>query len=150
MKDDTWTDPRGRYKIVMNTPSGPVNYTLDFKSNTSASLIGKDTITSRFYFDGRQVRINVAPERRGGENLRLSGIVNNEGWSGYGEDSLGRSFTWTASYDQPGAQRADSARKRPTAPLGKLIFPFVPFGWTEDQAPQAGNDPDQKCHRVDQ
>jgi imidazolonepropionase-like amidohydrolase len=136
VKDDTWTDPRGRYKIVMNTPSGPVNYTLDFKSNTSASLIGKDTITSRFYFDGRQVRINVAPERRGGENLRLSGIVNNDGWTGYGEDSLGRSFTWTASYDQPGAQRADSARKRPTAPLGKLIFPFVPFGWTEDQAPK--------------
>ena len=64
VKDDSWTDPRGRYKVVLNTSSGPVNYVLDFKSNSSASLIGKDTITSRFYFDGRQVRINVAPERR--------------------------------------------------------------------------------------
>lgn len=136
VKDESWTDPRGKYKIVLNTSSGPVNYTLDFKSNTSASLIGKDTVTSRFYFDGRQVRINVAPERRGGENLRLSGIVGTEGWSGYGEDSLGRSFTWTASYQGAGTQKSDSARKRPSGPLGKVTYPFEPFGWTEDQAPK--------------
>ena len=76
------TDVRGKYKLVLNTANGPVNYTLDFKSNTAASLIGKDTVTSKFYYDGRQVRINVAPERTGGENLRLSGIVNNEAWTG--------------------------------------------------------------------
>src|SRR4029078_10315793 len=97
VKEDSWTDPRGKYKVVLNSSSGPVNYTLDFKSNTSASLIGKDTVSSRFYFDGRQVRINVAPERKG-ESMRLSGIVNSEGWSGYGLDSSGRSFTWTAVY----------------------------------------------------
>ena len=136
VKDESWTDPRGKYKIVMQTASGPVNYTLDFKSNNQANLIGKDTVTSRFYFDGRQVRINVAPERRGGENLRLSGIVGNEGWSGYGEDSAGRSFTWTASYEGAGTQRTDSARKRPQGQLGKVTYPFEPFGWTEDQAPK--------------
>lgn len=136
VKDDSWTDPRGRYKVVLNTSSGPVNYVLDFKSNSSASLIGKDTITSRFYFDGRQVRINVAPERRGGENLRLSGIVNNDTWSGFGQDSSGNQFTWTATYDQPAAQKADSARKRPVGAIGKVIYPFEPFGWTEDQAPK--------------
>ena len=136
VKDESWTDPRGKYKIVMQTASGPVNYTLDFKSNNQANLIGKDTVTSRFYFDGRQVRINVAPERRGGENLRLGGIVGNEGWSGYGEDSAGRSFTWTASYEGAGTQRTDSARKRPQGQLGKVTYPFEPFGWTEDQAPK--------------
>ena len=136
VKDESWKDPRGQYKVVLNTPSGPVNYTLDFKSNSSASLIGKDTVTSRFYFDGRQVRINVAPERRGGENLRLSGIVNNEGWTGTGEDSAGNQFTWTASYAGAGAQRSDSARPRRQSPIGKVTFPFEPFGWSEDQAPK--------------
>jgi imidazolonepropionase-like amidohydrolase len=136
IKDDSWTDPRGKYKVVLNTSSGPVNYTLDFKSNTSASLIGKDTVTSKFYYDGRQVRINVAPERRGGENLRLSGIVNSNEWSGTGEDSTGNMFTWTARYDQPGAQKPDSARPRRQSPIGKVIYPFQPFGWTEDQAPK--------------
>jgi imidazolonepropionase-like amidohydrolase len=136
VKDESWTDPRGRYKIVINSAGGPVNYTLDFKTNTTASLIGKDTVTSRFYFDGRQVRINSAPERRGGENLRLSGIVGSDGWSGYGEDSAGRSFTWTAVYDQAGSAKTDSARKRPLSPIGKVVYPFEPFGWTEDQAPK--------------
>jgi imidazolonepropionase-like amidohydrolase len=137
VKDDSWKDPKGTYNIVLNTPSGPVNYTLDFKSNTAASLIGKDTITSKFYYDGRQVRINVAPERRGGENLRLSGIVNADTWTGTGEDSLGNRFTWTATYAQAAPQKADSARKKPTAPLGSMIYPFVPFGWAEGGAPKS-------------
>ena len=64
VKDDIYEQMRGKYKLVLNTVNGPVNYTLDFKSPSSASLIGKDTVTSKFYFDGRQVRINVAPERR--------------------------------------------------------------------------------------
>lgn len=138
VKDDNWSDPRGKYKLVLNSPNGPVNYMLDFKSNTSASLIGKDTVTSKFYFDGRQVRINVAPERRTpGENFRLSGMVSGEGWSGLGEDSLGRSFTWTASYDPSNSQKPDSSRpRRPMGPLGKVTFPFLSFGWTEDQQPK--------------
>jgi len=136
VKDESWKDPKGSYKIVLNTPSGPVNYTLDFKSNTAASLIGKDTITSKFYYDGRQVRINVAPERRGGENLNLGGIVNGDAWTGTGQDSAGNRFTWTGSYDQPGTQKPDSARKRPIGPIGKVIYPFEPFGWEEDKAPK--------------
>lgn len=137
VKDGNWNDPRGKYKLTLNTASGPVNYTLDFKNNTSASLIGKDTVTSKFYFDGRQVRINVAPERRTpGENFRLSGMVNEQGWSGLGEDSLGRSFTWTASMDQPNTKQDSSRPRRPSGQLGKVTFPFLPFGWTEDEQPK--------------
>jgi imidazolonepropionase-like amidohydrolase len=136
VKDDVWNEMRGKYKLVLNTATGPVNYTLDFKSPSAASLIGKDTITSKFYFDGRQVRINVAPERRGGENLRLSGVVNNDTWTGYGEDSAGNRFTWTATYAEGMAQKSDSARKRPTGPIGNVIYPFVPFGWEDGKAPK--------------
>jgi imidazolonepropionase-like amidohydrolase len=136
IKDESWKDPKGTYKVVLNMPSGPVNYVLDFKSTTSASLIGRDTITSKFYYDGRQVRINVAPERRGGENLRLSGIVNGDTWSGIGEDSSGNRISWTAVYDQPSTQKVDSARKRPVGPIGKVVYPFEPFGWEENNAPK--------------
>lgn len=136
VKDESWKDPKGTYKIVLNTPSGPVNYILDFKSSTAASLIGKDTVTSKFYYDGRQVRINVAPERPGGQNLNLSGIVNGDAWTGYGTDSAGNNFTWTAAYDQPNAQKGDSARKRPVGALGRVTYPFEPYGWEEGQAPK--------------
>lgn len=137
VKDEDWTNPRGSYRIVMHSVSGPSEYTLQFNSNTSANLIGKDTVTSRFYYDGRQVRINVAPERTGSQNLSLTGIVGSEGWRGYGTDSLGNSFTWTAAYVGPEAQKADSSRPRkPLGALGKVIYPFEPYGWTEDQKPR--------------
>jgi imidazolonepropionase-like amidohydrolase len=137
VKDDSWKDPKGSYKIVLNTSSGPVNYTLDFKSSTAANLIGsKDTVTSKFYYDGRQVRINVAPERKGGENLRLSGIVSGDVWTGTGEDSLGNRITWTGAFDKAGTEKPDSARKKPTTPLGKVLYPFEPFGWEEGNAPK--------------
>lgn len=139
VKDDTWNDVRGTYKLVLNTANGPVNYVLNFKANNSASILnGKDTITPKFYFDGRQVRINAAPERRGtpSDNFRLSGIANEQGWSGLGEDSLGRSFTWTASFDQPSTQKDSTRPRRPMGQLGKVTYPFEPYGWTEDQQPK--------------
>jgi imidazolonepropionase-like amidohydrolase len=137
VKDDTFNEMRGKYNLVLNTPSGPVNYTLDFKSANAASLIGKDTVTSKFYFDGRQVRINVAPERRNENNLlRLSGVVSGDSWSGFGEDSLGNRFTWTARLAEAAQQRTDSARRRPMGALGRVTYPFEPYGWEEGQAPK--------------
>ncbi|MGZ3839808.1 MAG: amidohydrolase family protein [Flavisolibacter sp.] len=136
VKDDVTTERLGKYKLVLQTASGPVNYIVDVKSPSSASLIGKDTVTSKFYYDGRQVRMNVAPERRLENNLRLSGMVNGMSWSGYGEDSAGNSFTWTATYAEPIRQKTDSIRKKPAGPLGKVIYPWEPFGWEEGQAPK--------------
>jgi len=136
VKDDTWNEMRGKYNVVLNTSSGPVNYTLDFKSPSSASWIGKDTVTSKFYYDGRQVRINVAPERRVENNLRLSGLVSGNVWTGTGEDSAGNRFTWTATYAEAAAQRSDSARRRPAGPIGKLIYPWVAFGHEAAAAPK--------------
>jgi imidazolonepropionase-like amidohydrolase len=136
IKDDTWKERSGTYKLVLNTSSGPVNYTLDFKSSNAANIIGKDTVTSKFYYDGRQVRINFAPERKGENNYSLSGIISEDVWSGYGVDTLGRQFSWTATYDQPGTQKPDTVKKKSTGPIGKVVYPFEPFGWEESQAPK--------------
>ncbi|MBC7827905.1 MAG: amidohydrolase family protein [Chitinophagaceae bacterium] len=135
VKEDGWKERRGSYKLVLNTSSGPVNYTLDFKSNNAASIIGKDTVTSRFYYDGRQVRINFAPERSG--DYRLTGMITNDMWSGYGEDTSGNRLTWTATFDQPAKLSSDSGSRRKTpGPIGKVIYPFQPFGWEDTQSPK--------------
>jgi imidazolonepropionase-like amidohydrolase len=135
VKDDGWKDRRGTYKLVLNTTSGPVNYTLDFQSSNTASIIGKDTVTSRFYYDGREVRINFAPERS--SDYSLTGMIHNDVWSGYGVDTAGNRLTWTASYDQPPRQVADTLRKpKAHGTIGKVIYPFLPFGWEEGQAPK--------------
>lgn len=137
VKEENWADPNGSYKIVFNTASGPVNYTLNVNSASAASLIGdKDTVTSKFYYDGRSVRINVAPERSAENRYRLSGTVGSTGWSGYGEDSLGNRFTWTAVAALPASSKADSARRKAPGVLGKVTYPFEPFGWEEGAAPK--------------
>ncbi|HVF95924.1 MAG TPA: amidohydrolase family protein, partial [Flavisolibacter sp.] len=139
VKDDVFNEMRGKYRVVLNAPDGPVNYILDFKTASSAvTLRDKDTVTSRFYYDGRNVRINMAPERRGDANLRLTGTVSGNEWRGYGEDSAGNRFTWTAAYSSSqdtAKTKADSARKKPLV-LGKVTYPFMPFGWEEGQSPK--------------
>jgi imidazolonepropionase-like amidohydrolase len=134
VKQDSWTDMRGSYKLVMNTSTGALNYTVDFKSNSAASVYGKDTVTSKFYYDGREVRINFAPERRG--DYRLSGMVSNNIWSGTGEDMDGNRFTWTAQYDKPAEAKADSAKPRKPSDIGKVVYPFEPYGWEEGNQPK--------------
>ncbi len=138
VKDEVFNEMRGKYKLVLNTPSGPANYTLDFKSPSSATALrDKDTVTSNFYYDGRNVRINVAPERRGEANIRLTGTVSGNEWRGYGEDSAGNRITWTAAFASADSARGklDSARKKPLV-LGKVAYPFLPYGWEDGQAPQ--------------
>ncbi len=100
VKDDIFNQAVGKYNITLNTASGKKNYTLDFKSASAATtFLGQDTVTSKFYYDGRNVRLNVAPERKAEANVRLSGVVSGNQWQGYGEDSAGNRFTWTAAYE---------------------------------------------------
>lgn len=136
IKEDGWNDSKGIYKLVLNTNSGPVNYSLDFKSNTSAVILGKDTITAKFSYDGRQVKINFSPEKKGAD-YRLSGFVSDDAiWSGYGVDTSGNNLTWTAHFDKAGIPKPDSSHSKRADPVGKVIYPFEPFGWEEGHAPK--------------
>jgi imidazolonepropionase-like amidohydrolase len=136
VKDEWWKDMRGTYKLVLNTPDGPLNYSLDFKSNTSASVIGKDTSNAKFTYDGRQVRISFSPQRRGESTYNLSGMANPEVWSGFGVDTAGNPLTWTATFEKAAVQKADSSKPRRPGVIGKVVYPFEPFGWEEGQQPR--------------
>lgn len=134
VKDDSWNSAKGNYKLVLTTSGGTVNYQLDFRNATTASIIGKDTVTSKFYYDGREVKINFAPERKG--DYRLSGMVGTGSWYGYGVDTAGNRFTWTATYDKAGGSKPDSAKPRKPGVIGKVLYPFMPYGWEEGDAPK--------------
>ncbi|TAF54242.1 MAG: amidohydrolase [Sphingobacteriia bacterium] len=64
IKEDAWSPVAGTYNLVVNTPSGAQAFTLDVKSASSATLIGKDTLQARFSHDGRTVKIGFAPGLR--------------------------------------------------------------------------------------
>jgi imidazolonepropionase-like amidohydrolase len=68
--------------------------------------------------------------------VRLSGISSGKEWNGTGIDSSGNPLTWTATLIKEGEEKADSVKKKEMPVVGKVIYPFEPFGWTEDQKPK--------------
>ena len=137
VKEDMWNDVKGTYNIAVNSPAGATSYTLDVKSASAANIIGKDTVAAKFSTDGKMVRLGFTPEKRSRNNIRLSGVNNGDSWSGYGEDSAGTKLTWTARLVKPADVKVDSVKKKDAPVLGKVTYPFLPYGWEE--APKQEN-----------
>ncbi len=167
IKEDAWYDVKGTYALAITSSNGTVNYTLDVKSAAAANVIGKDTLTGKFSFDGKLIKLSFSttPARRpqgggggvpggggfgGGRGAgggggaavaqyRLSGVSNGMTWNGNGEDTAGNKVTWTASFTAAAPAATDSARRRPNFPqrMAKVTFPFDGYGWEE--APKQEN-----------
>ena len=143
--DAGWNDVKGLYKLTVNTPSGPVNYTIDVKSASAASVFAQDTLPATFSFEGKMVSLNFSttPRRGGrggggfgggapaGPSIRLSGVANGTEWNGTGSDTAGNRLTWTASFQNAGTARTDSARRKTPVRMGKVTYPFDGYGWEE-------------------
>ena len=160
----------GIYALTVNAASGTEAYTLDVKNAGSVTMFGKDTLNSKFSFDGKQVKISYAPvmrrqrpamnpgqmpdtARRPGAGAfpgrgaatdqplpatatRLSGVSSGTEWNGTGTDSLGNPLTWTAVFVKATEPKADTLKKKDKPDIGKVIYPFEPFGWDENQQPK--------------
>ena len=95
-------------------------------------------------FNGRsETGRNQRPsgDRRGEQPLpasaiRLSGVSNGKQWNGTGVDSAGTTFTWTAILVKETEPKPDSVKKKENPAIGKIIYPFEPFGWEEGQQPK--------------
>jgi imidazolonepropionase-like amidohydrolase len=137
----------GSYQLIVNTASGKETYQLEMKSTSSATVYAKDTLLSKFSFDGKQVKISFAPapvrqrpamsdstRRSGGPGgaarfmgameqplpasaTRLSGISNGTEWNGVGTDSLGNPLTWTATLVKLSSAPAMDSAKKKEMPL---------------------------------
>jgi imidazolonepropionase-like amidohydrolase len=138
VREDAWSEIKGSYAVSVNGPSGTKTYTLDVKSASSASIIGaNDTIAAKFSSDGKQVKLSFTPEKRSKNTIRLSGISNGTNWTGLGEDSAGTKLTWSASLAKAATTGADSVKKKNAPRLGKVSYPFLPYG--NEEVPKAEN-----------
>ena len=52
---------KGNYTLSIHTANGPIKYTLDVKNTSTANVINKDTLTGKFSFDGKMVKLNFSP-----------------------------------------------------------------------------------------
>ncbi len=162
VKDDS--NIAGTYNLSINTPTGVEKYTLDVKSSSSVGMFGKDTMNTKFSFDGKQVKLSYAPMARrqrppggpGGDPTqarpggfgggqppalpatatRLGGISNGTEWNGTGVDSAGNSLTWTAVFVKAADIKMDSTKKKDIPVVGKVSYPFLPFGNSQDEIPK--------------
>jgi imidazolonepropionase-like amidohydrolase len=134
VKSEKWTDLSGAYTLVIKSEKESKSFALQVKSASSASIISTDTITTKFSHDGKQVKINFAPEKKSRNSYRLSGLNNAGVWNGYGEDVEGNKLTWTATQQATVAVelKADTTTtKKGPRTMGKVTYPFTSFGWVD-------------------
>jgi imidazolonepropionase-like amidohydrolase len=159
VREDGWNDIKGMYNLIINSVNGAQNFLLDVKDNSNASVIAKDTLTTKFNYDGKLIRLSFssAPDkrpqaghdstapsgRRGrpggvrtGASFLLSGVAIGESWTGNGQDSSGNAIIWNASLAKAAGPATDSARKKFPARLGKVLYPFDGYGWDELPKPE--------------
>lgn len=132
VKEDAWFDVKGTYKLAINGGAGAKNLTVELKDGGNASFVAQDTLTGKYSFDGKLVKLNYTEGRgpRAVETI-LSGVSNGETWNGTGRDGAGNTFTWTATFDKAAAAKADSARPKQPLALGKVTYPFISYGAEE-------------------
>lgn len=132
VKDENWYDAKGFYNLVANTNNGAKAYSLELKDAGVASFISKDTLTGKYTYDGKLVKLSYTEGRGpGARETILSGAVAGNTWNGFGSDAQGNKFTWTATFDKKAETKSDSARTKQPLVLGKVVYPFLGLGSEE-------------------
>ena len=132
VKDENWYDVKGTYNYMANTIAGLKAFSLELKEAGVASFISKDTLTGKYSYDGKLVKLSYTEGR--GPNARetiLSGIATGNTWNGRGSDAMGNIFNWTATFDKKAEIKADSLKTKQPLVLGKVTYPFLSYGWEE-------------------
>jgi imidazolonepropionase-like amidohydrolase len=129
VKESGMQETKGNYALQLRTVSGTKNFTLAVKSNSSADIISRDTLSAKFSNDGKMVKLSFSENKKDKKGYRLSGVGNGREWSGTGTDSSGNSLLWTANFSNDITPKADSARKKAVPNIGRLTFPNMSFGW---------------------
>ncbi len=132
VKEDGWYDVKGTYKLVANTTSGTKTWAVELKDGGTASFIEKDTLTGKYTYDGKLVKLSFTEGRgpRATETV-MSGVASGTVWNGAGRDGAGNKFTWTANFEKAAVAKADTARPKQPLQLGKVTFPFLAYGAEE-------------------
>jgi imidazolonepropionase-like amidohydrolase len=118
-------DFRGTYTLTILPANN--TYTLLVKNASSLSLLQQDTVAGSITLNGELVKLTF-PVRKGGAQLRLSGIANAQEWSGTGIDTSGALIKWHAVFNAPYTKK-DSTKPAAKLAIGKLYYPFNGYGW---------------------
>lgn len=129
VKEDSWTDKKGAYKLVLNS-SPAQEFTMEIGANNTLKLIGRDSVNGKITQTGNLISISFPAAKNARKNIRLGGVANGQVWNGTGEDTSGNKFTWTAKFSSPLVAKADSSKKAVVPQMPTISYPLNGYGWT--------------------
>jgi imidazolonepropionase-like amidohydrolase len=128
VKDEGWKDVRGTYTLTVNP--GNTKYTILLKGSAATpalSLIQQDTLAGTVTINGQLVKL-AFPLKKGGEQLRLSGVAGATEWTGTGLDTSGKWVKWSAAFSAASSKQ-DTTKPKTALQIGNIYFPFNGYGW---------------------
>ncbi|SEW56070.1 amidohydrolase family protein [Chitinophaga arvensicola] len=129
IKADGWNDIRGIYTVNL---SPGATYTVEVRGTATAPLLSvlqKDTLPGRIDVNGKLVSLSLPLVKNGKNNVRLSGIISDNNWTGTGADTSGNLVKWTAVFVKTAPEKPDSVAKNIPLATGPLYYPFNGYGW---------------------
>lgn len=135
VNEGEWSNIAGKYKITIQKNGTATDYNLEIKKDLTASIMGVDTLVAKVSVSESIIKISFPTKKgRGADQLRLSGVISGNTWSGVGTDGMGSKTTWSAAFTNALAvtenknefkrPMMDSARNM----ASKISFPFVGYG----------------------
>ncbi|MBX3257064.1 MAG: amidohydrolase family protein [Chitinophagaceae bacterium] len=136
--NEEWNEIKGVYQVSIRTAgNSSLSFPLEVQSASSARITDKDTLQTKFSFNGKTLSLSFAPGKHSTSVIRLSGIVSGGQWSGNGEDTTGARVMWSAAFVKalPSKTARDSGNT--ILPSAKITYPFGSYGWDALPQPQA-------------
>jgi imidazolonepropionase-like amidohydrolase len=126
IKEEGWKDVRGTYTVTI-LPAN-TTYTLQIKGTTATPTLFQDTLSGSMSLNGQLIKLTF-PVKKGGSQLRLSGIAGVQEWSGTGTDTSGAFVKWRAVFSAAYTKKDTIKGKDSSLLAGKMYYPFNGYGW---------------------
>jgi imidazolonepropionase-like amidohydrolase len=128
VQESQWYNVDGLYQLTVQSENIKQSYQLEIKNNSSIVLYGKDTLASKFLYDGKQVQLNITINKQEKDQLRLSGIAQNNQWAGTGEDSKGNRYVFEAKQTGKSTDSITTITKKAAPEIPAICFPLGAYG----------------------
>jgi imidazolonepropionase-like amidohydrolase len=136
VNETEWTNLAGKYTLTINNNGTKTEYNLEVKKDLSANIIGADTLSAKVTVNEALVKINFPTKKgRGADQLRLSGVISGNTWSGLGTYGAGNKSTWSATFKSALGTTNETARgdfrrggQDSARFVSKVTYPFTGFG----------------------
>ena len=137
LNDNAWNDYRGNYTLTVKNNNETKEYVLEVKgerSNVKASLkpAGDTTQTdATLTINEKFINLLWSNKTDSSKVNRLTGMINDSGWSGNGYNAKGDNITWSAKFISAYTPKADTSNKekKKTNITDSVIYPFNGYGW---------------------